>query len=101
MVKGLWKCVNFFTRNWRISGCQASALSDRIRLDIVQTLLRDPTEDCSTLYADMPKSTRSHHFRILLCKDWRASHRTTLRCEELNSRSPGLLDAIAKSNARL
>ena len=79
------------------------ALSDPTRLDIMRSLLLDPSANCSTLYPNMPKSTRSHHFRILRESGLTSvevvgtSHRTTLRRAELDSRFPGLLDAVAKA----
>ncbi|WP_164669691.1 ArsR/SmtB family transcription factor [Virgibacillus doumboii] len=83
------------------------ALSEPIRLNIVRELLLDPSADCSEMYTDMPKSTRSHHFRVLRESGVTRTevngslHHVSLRHEDLNTRFPGLLDTIAKANEPL
>jgi DNA-binding transcriptional ArsR family regulator len=79
------------------------ALSDPTRLDMVRTLLLDPSVNCSVRYAAIPKSTRSHHLRILRevglirVEPVGTSQRVTVRQEELETRFPGLLATLANS----
>jgi DNA-binding transcriptional ArsR family regulator len=79
------------------------ALSDPTRLDMIQALLLDPSINCSVRYAEIPKSTRSHHVRILResglvwVEPVGTSQRVTVRREELDTRFPGLLDTIVKA----
>lgn len=80
------------------------ALADPMRLKIVKRLLAE--QGCSTSCAgatpcpDMAKSTLSHHFRILreagLVHTVKrgVEHRNTMRCEDIETRFPGLLNSI-------
>ncbi len=76
------------------------ALSDPTRLDMVRSLYLDPSVNCSVRYAAIPKSTRSHHLRILreagliYVEPVGTAQRVTLRREELNARFPGLLETL-------
>lgn len=76
------------------------ALSDPIRLDIVRHLARVDMATCGELDGGRPKSSMSHHFRILRDAGLVNTHaegtvhQNTLRLVELNARFPGLLDAI-------
>ena len=76
------------------------ALSDPVRLSIVRQLARDGEATCAALDGGRPKSSMSHHFRILreagLVQTRVAGtvHQNTLRRAELDSRFPGLMDAI-------
>ena len=78
------------------------ALSDPVRLDIVRHLSRVTEATCGELDGGRPKSSMSHHFRILreagLVQTRVAGtvHQNTLRRAELDSRFDGLLDAILK-----
>ena len=78
------------------------ALSDPVRLDIVRHLSRVTETTCGELDGGRPKSSMSHHFRILreagLVQTRVAGtvHQNTLRRAELDSRFTGLLDAILK-----
>lgn len=80
------------------------ALSDPVRLNIVRKLLVDTDVSCATLYADMPKSTRSYHFRVLRESGVTrtfvegAHHRIVIRCDDLDSRFPGILDALRRAS---
>ncbi|MFX3618899.1 MAG: ArsR/SmtB family transcription factor [Sporolactobacillus sp.] len=76
------------------------ALSDQIRLDIVKKLANTGEQSCGGLNIPGPNSTISHHFKVL-----RESGLTntrlegnqrfiSLRCDDLNTRFPGLLQAI-------
>jgi DNA-binding transcriptional ArsR family regulator len=76
------------------------ALSDPVRLEIVQRLAAEGEATCSALDGGRPKSSMSHHFRVLrdsgLVRTRRegASHMNSLRREEIETRFPGLLDAV-------
>lgn len=76
------------------------ALSDPVRLQIVRQLAQVAEASCGELYGDRPKSSMSHHFRVLReaglvhTQTLGTSHLNRLRREELQARFPGLLDAI-------
>lgn len=81
------------------------ALSDPVRLAIVRELLRSEgglncTEAAARLKMAMPKSTCSHHYRILreaglIASERRGTELTSrVRGAELERRFPGLLRAI-------
>jgi DNA-binding transcriptional ArsR family regulator len=76
------------------------ALSDPIRLDIVRQLAQAGSLSCGCFKIDMPKSSLSHHFRILRASGVVATQRkgTTLfnelRRADLEQRFPGLLRAV-------
>jgi DNA-binding transcriptional ArsR family regulator len=78
------------------------ALSNPIRQRVVATLAANPdyAYSCGELLWDLPKSTATHHWRILreagvvgVNRDGR-THRPDLRREDLAARFPGLLDAV-------
>lgn len=76
------------------------ALSDPLRMEIVRHLARQGEATCSELDGGRPKSSVSHHFRVL--RDSGLLHTTNsgtthinrLRYSEMQQRFPGLLDAI-------
>jgi len=76
------------------------ALSDSIRLEIVRHLADVAEASCGDLDGGRPKSTVSHHFRVLreaglvLTKSSGTTHMNELRRAELDGRFPGLLSAI-------
>ncbi len=76
------------------------ALSDPARLAIVRHLARVGMATCGELDGGRPKSSMSHHFRILReagLLQTRAEgsvHQNTLRRDELDARFPGLLATI-------
>lgn len=76
------------------------ALSDSIRLDIVRHLARVEAATCGELDGGRPKSTVSHHFKVLreaglvFTKNDGTTHINTLRRADIESRFPGLLAAI-------
>ncbi|MGI4847493.1 MAG: ArsR/SmtB family transcription factor [Janthinobacterium lividum] len=76
------------------------ALSDSIRLDIVRHLARVEAATCGELDGGRPKSTCSHHFKVLreagLVKTEGTGtvHMNRLRHADIESRFPGLLAAI-------
>jgi DNA-binding transcriptional ArsR family regulator len=78
------------------------ALSDPARLEIVRHLDGVERATCGELEFGRPKSSMSHHFRILReaglvhTQTAGTSHLNTLRREELDARFPGLLGAVLK-----
>ncbi|MHB8283755.1 MAG: ArsR/SmtB family transcription factor [Caulobacteraceae bacterium] len=76
------------------------ALSDPVRLEIVQKLGRLGEATCSALDGGRPKSSMSHHFRVLRdaglvrTRSEGVTHMNSLRRAELDARFPGLLDAV-------
>jgi DNA-binding transcriptional ArsR family regulator len=79
------------------------ALSDPARLGIVRQVAGTPASidvTCQNVALDMPKSTRSHHLKVLreagvTRTTGRGRERIiTLRREDLEQRWPGLLTAI-------
>jgi DNA-binding transcriptional ArsR family regulator len=76
------------------------ALSDPVRLDIVRKLAKGGETSCSDLDCGRPKSSMSHHFRVLrdsglVCtRNEGTTHMNSVRREELDLRFPGLLKAV-------
>lgn len=76
------------------------ALSDPVRLDIVRRLADVHAASCGDLDGGRPKSTVSHHFRVLReaglirTESAGATHMNQLRRAELDVRFPGLIAAI-------
>ena len=76
------------------------ALSDPVRLAVVRQLAKDGEATCAALDAGRPKSTMSHHFRVLreagvlATRTDGTAHVNELRREDLERRFPGLLVAI-------
>ncbi len=76
------------------------ALGDPIRLKIVQRLAQGGEQDCGALSCATPKSTLSHHFRILRETGVIHSRKSgthyinALRRSDLDVRFPQLLDVI-------
>ena len=77
------------------------ALSDPQRRGIVAELAASETpRPCGSFAPEIPKSTRTHHFRVLreagLIEQRRDGTRklTSLRRAEIDAQFPGLLDAI-------
>ena len=81
------------------------ALSDSIRLEIVLHLARVENATCGELDGGRPKSTMSHHFKVLreagLIRSERhgVEMRNHSRWVEVNARFPGLLAAIINAYA--
>jgi DNA-binding transcriptional ArsR family regulator len=80
------------------------ALSDPARVEIVRRLAKESRAmTCGELNLDRPKSSMSHHFKILrdagivetLVEG--KEHFNTLRISELEKRFPGVLRAILKA----
>lgn len=78
------------------------ALSDPVRLEIVRHLSRVEEASCGELDGGRPKSSVSHHFRILreagliTTRAAGTMHQNMLRRAELDARFPGLMDAVLK-----
>lgn len=76
------------------------ALSDPVRLEIVRCLSRVDEATCGELDGGRPKSSMSHHFRVLRdaglvhTRHAGTTHINVLRRAELEQRFPGLLEAI-------
>ncbi|PYI51429.1 ArsR/SmtB family transcription factor [Paenibacillus flagellatus] len=76
------------------------ALSDPVRLGIVARLGRENELSCGGFGGDSPKSTMSHHFKVLresgvIRTRIEGTQRfISLRHEELEKRFPGLLRAV-------
>lgn len=79
------------------------ALSDPVRLAIVAQLDRDGEVACGAFELSAPKSSLSHHFRVLRASGVVSTRRegktllNSLRSADLNDRFPGLLDAVLKA----
>jgi len=71
-----------------------------VRLEIVQRLAEVSEASCGELDGGRPKSSMSHHFRVLrdaglvMTKSVGTTHMNSLRRSDLDARFPGLLDAI-------
>jgi DNA-binding transcriptional ArsR family regulator len=76
------------------------ALSDPVRLGIVRHLAGVAEATCGELDGGRPKSSVSHHFRVLRdsglvhTRNVGTTHMNSLRGEEMEARFPGLLSAI-------
>jgi DNA-binding transcriptional ArsR family regulator len=82
------------------------ALSDPIRLEIVQLLARVAELPCGELEAPVSKSTLSHHLKVLRdagLTQTRAvgvQRLVSLRAADLDARFPGLLVCVLEHSAR-
>lgn len=79
------------------------ALADPTRLEIVGTLARNARAmTCGELDCDRPKSSMSHHFKILRgagvvrTEIKGTEHINSLRTGELEKRFPGVMKAVLK-----
>ncbi|WP_110992451.1 ArsR/SmtB family transcription factor [Pseudomonas sichuanensis] len=76
------------------------ALSDPVRMEIVRHLASVPEASCGELDGGRPKSSMSHHFRVLreaglvFTRNVGTTHMNSLRSDELEGRFPGLLGSI-------
>ena len=79
------------------------ALSDPVRLSVVRQLAREGEATCSALDHGRPKSSMSHHFRVLReaglvrTRTDGPAHVTELRRQDIETRFPGLLQAVLDS----
>lgn len=82
-----------------------AALGDDVRLNIVRQLARNGEKACGTFGIDVPKSTLSHHFRVLRLAGVLSVRRegkeliNSIRHEDLDARFPGLLTAVVSTKA--
>ncbi len=82
------------------------ALSDPIRLRIVAALADGSEHSCSGNPTDVPKSTLSHHLKVLretgiiLTRAEGTQLFNSLRRADLDKQFPGLLDAVLQSLSR-
>lgn len=76
------------------------ALSDPVRMEIVRTLASVTEATCGELDGGRPKSSMSHHFRVLRdaglvrTRNVGTTHMNSLRTAEFDGRFPGLLNCI-------
>lgn len=81
------------------------ALSDPLRLRIVRQLADEGDTSCGTFGIRMPKSSLSHHFKVLrdagvvLTRSEGVRRINTLNRAGLDAAFPGLLDAILAAPA--
>ncbi|GAB3440811.1 helix-turn-helix transcriptional regulator [Streptomonospora sediminis] len=83
-----------------------SALAEPLRMTIARTLLLESDaydHPCGWFGFDRPKSSLTHHFRVLReagvihQRQYGLERRSRLRTEDLNARFPGLLDLVAQT----
>jgi DNA-binding transcriptional ArsR family regulator len=78
------------------------ALSDEVRLGIVRQLAKQGEQPCGVFEVGRPKSSLSHHFRVLRESGVVSTRKegkllmNKLRREDLEARFPGLVKAILK-----
>jgi DNA-binding transcriptional ArsR family regulator len=76
------------------------ALADPVRLEIVRQLYEEGEKACGMFGIEMPKSSLSHHFRILrksgviISESQGTIIMNRLQRKDLNARFPGLLKAV-------
>jgi len=76
------------------------ALSDPVRLEIVIKIARAGRIACGAFDIPMPKSTLSHHFKVLRESGVVASSRegnvliNSIRFDDLEARFPGVISAV-------
>ncbi|RYE31659.1 MAG: ArsR family transcriptional regulator [Hyphomicrobiales bacterium] len=82
------------------------ALSDPFRLEVVRRLAVEGEQSCQALEGDRPKSSVSHHFRVLReaglirTRNEGVTRMNALRREDIEQRFPGLLGCVVpRSNA--
>ena len=79
------------------------ALSDPVRLVLVRMLAAERDLSCNALCLGRPKSSMSHHFKImveagLLRVDVAGNtHRNNLRLDDLENRFPGLMPSVLRA----
>jgi DNA-binding transcriptional ArsR family regulator len=79
------------------------ALSDPVRVDIVRSITDAGEQSCNECAVEMPKSSLSHHFKVLReagivsTRIEGTRHINSIRSTDLNARFPGLFAAILKA----
>jgi DNA-binding transcriptional ArsR family regulator len=82
------------------------ALSDPVRLEIVQLLGEHEELSCGRLEVSVSKSTLTHHLRVLRDAGITATRTegvqrlVSLRRDDIETRFPGLLDCVLTHSAR-
>ena len=82
------------------------ALSDPVRLEIVDALATGGEQACGAMPLPVSASTRSHHFRILrdagvtVTRAVGNQRLVSLRRDDLEQRFPGLLDAVLRAGGK-
>jgi DNA-binding transcriptional ArsR family regulator len=82
------------------------ALADPVRLEIVRQLDVEGEKACGLFGIDMPKSSLSHHFRVLRESGVIASEgqgtvlMNRLQREELEAKFPGVLESVLAAAGR-
>jgi DNA-binding transcriptional ArsR family regulator len=82
------------------------ALSDPVRLGVVRQLAREGEATCAALDGGRPKSSMSHHFRVLRdagvvrTRTDGPTHMNELRRADLERLFPGLLAAVLETAER-
>lgn len=82
------------------------ALSDPVRIEIVQCISEVGEQPCNQVPIDMPKSSLSHHFKVLReagvisTRVEGTRHINSIRTADLNTRFPGLIAAILRAAER-
>ncbi|GAA2411971.1 helix-turn-helix transcriptional regulator [Streptomyces glaucosporus] len=80
-----------------------TALSNPMRLKVVRTLAESGPTPCGSLLDGVPKSTLTHHWRVLreggLIRQEAVGreYTLTLRRDDLEQRFPGLLQAVLRA----
>lgn len=79
-----------------------AALSDPVRLNIISLLLEEGELSCGQCTIELPKSTMSHHFKVLReagliqRREEGKMHFISLRKDELEERLPGIVKMLSK-----
>ncbi|MEU3186725.1 winged helix-turn-helix domain-containing protein [Streptomyces sp. NPDC006923] len=90
-------------------GVVFAALADPLRRSMVEELLREPAgvrRKCSSFGLGVPRSTMTHHFKVLreagLITQFDFGNRAEviLRRADLNRRFPGLLELVANNSQK-
>lgn len=81
------------------------ALSDPFRLEVVRRLAVEGEASCQALEGDRPKSSVSHHFRVLReaglirTRNEGVTRMNALRRDDIEQRFPGLLACVVSRQA--
>jgi DNA-binding transcriptional ArsR family regulator len=79
------------------------ALSDPARIEILSFLAKTGEQPCSHCGIEMPKSSLSHHLKVLReagvisTRIEGTRHINSIRAADLNARFPGLLNAVLRA----
>ena len=81
------------------------ALSDPFRLEVVRRLAVEGEQSCQALEGDRPKSSVSHHFRVLReaglirTRNEGVTRMNALRRDDIEQRFPGLLACVVPKSS--